>query len=147
MSHAIWFNIPLTCPDCGQLINGQETRLHTAGLNPEAIDRWVRPGEVINAYLDDFTDAYLQLNDVSGGNSIQCLEQWRCPICKTTQWARLEFRQEAEDAFRFISATAVVLSADEVTPMHFISRSLPDWLALNPSEENDKVAQIIRTVI
>jgi hypothetical protein len=143
VSYNIWFDVPLICLKCGSEIRGLDTGLHSPGLNADMVDSTARPGDVLPIYESDFDDAYFRLHDPGEDGEIAALEQWRCPVSDTVQWARLEFRREAEDRFRFVSAQSVPLTPDVVCGMHVLSRSLDSWLQANPGDESDQLLKII----
>lgn len=143
MSHAYRFDVSLTCLCCGAETGGG-SGLHTSGLNPEAIDAHVRPGDVLPIFLGDFEDAYDTVRTPGDADEVvSALEWWSCPVCRTLQWARLEFRREDPDHYRFLSARTVELTPDTVRAVNFATPELASWIQRNPGAEADRLREAL----
>jgi len=147
MAHIVWFLAPLSCLHCGSHAGERETRLNTRDLNrdPESIS--VRPGDLLEVSLQELEDAYLTLRKPVGTEDIRALEQWDCPACQWTQWARIVFRYVDPEHSRFISAETVPLTPEVVRDAHFISPRIGFWVETHPGEESARILPLIQHLL
>jgi len=146
MSHAVWFYVTLICGNCGAEVHDGESNLHTPGLLPDPVDRITRENDLIEAEPIDFPEAYFEIGKPEQGGEVRALEQWSCPICNAVQWARLEFRQEDAEHFRFIKAQTVALTPEILRHMHYASRRLEFWVQDHPGPESDRLREVLGAV-
>ncbi|WP_438001723.1 hypothetical protein WMF26_20530 [Sorangium sp. So ce185] len=145
MSYAFWFNAPLKCLSCGAEIAGNLTGLHTRGLNPEPRDEWVVPDQELALDPDDFDTTYVRVRSPTDGTDFRVIHGWCCPTCNEAQWARLVFRRESANRFRFVTAESVPLAPEELRAAHFISDDVKYWIEEGPPEETKGLSEALGT--
>ena len=128
MTYDYWFRVPLTCLGCGAVIPPSDTRLYADGMSPDIRGGWVDPGQDLPVELDDFGNAYTMAHDPADAPIVRVVDGWFCPVSNEAQWARLEFERLAGDTdYRFLGASSVPLTADELHAAHFIGRGVAEW--------------------
>ncbi|MBX3156193.1 MAG: hypothetical protein KF773_09355 [Deltaproteobacteria bacterium] len=144
MTHTVWFEQPLTCPDCGR--PSTRTGLHSEALADSPGNTYVHPGDVLLADASDFGDAYLE-NEIPLRDTFSAIEQWECSHCNTVQWARLEFERIDEQHTRFTRATPITLSLDAISSSNYISHFIDLWIKTNTGDEASaidmRIAQLV----
>jgi hypothetical protein len=142
MSHAIWYDVPFTCLNCGSTIPAADTPVHSPGLNPETWDLRLAPGQTIELDRSDFDDAFQPIGEVSKSEEIRALEDWSCPVCGAAQVARLVFAPVPPGAYRLVSAQTVPMTMETVREANMASPRLIDTLRLDP----DKNARLLEAL-
>ncbi|NTX06661.1 hypothetical protein HUA75_33335 [Myxococcus sp. CA040A] len=147
MAYVVWFLTPLTCLHCGAHTVEDETNLHTSDLrwDPESIN--VRPGELLDTGLQEFSDAYLKLRHPVGTEDVHALEQWSCGVCHRAQWARIVLRYVDPKHYRFVSAETVALTPEVISAAHYISSHLDWWVETHPGEESERVLPLLKHLL
>lgn len=127
MSHAVWFRTPLRCLQCGAMTGARETRLHSAGLNPDPIDDFVESGAVLALEAGDFETGYRVLRAPGADETtLLALETWACRHCGSQEWAVLTFERLDPQHVRWQGAVAVALTPELVRSVHYVSHDIGD---------------------
>lgn len=127
MPSSVYFRFPVACPNCGNAIAADESRVYTSGLGNHYTDT-VAIGDVLSIEDSDFEDSFLTLRrPIPTDPIVVSIELWTCPRCETVRWARLELAKLGNSRYRFQRAGLVSLSKVTLDEANFVSAKLYAW--------------------
>jgi hypothetical protein len=141
MPPTVYFDVALTCTNCGSLNDARSIRLQTSALGNDPTDTHLVPGETIELDDEEFDTAYIDTKPHATEPTFSAIELWGCRVCHKLRAARLQFRRRTPAVVEFVGATVVQLSTEVLDEARYVTRRLDEWSPL-PGDDVERIAAL-----